>query len=79
MAKLTDIQKDEGNGSFVKFVITTTVCKDPWGRLVRKDPWGRLVWEPKIPPNIKQIISTKIVHTSGTLFENVRTNVQKYI
>ena len=35
MAKLTDTQKDEGNGSFVNFVITETICKDPWGRLFR--------------------------------------------
>ena len=35
MAKLPDIQKDEGNDSIVNFVITTMVCKDPWGRLVR--------------------------------------------
>ena len=35
IAKLTDTQKDEGNGSFVNFVITKTICKDPWGRLVR--------------------------------------------
>ena len=35
MAKLTDNQKDWRNGSFVNFVITKPICKDPWGRLVR--------------------------------------------
>ena len=34
MAKLTDTQKDEGYGSFDNFVITKTICKDPWGRLL---------------------------------------------
>ena len=27
-------KKDEGDDSFVSFVITHMVCKDPWGRLV---------------------------------------------
>lgn len=35
MAKVTDTQQDEGHDSFVNFVITKMVCKDPWGRLVR--------------------------------------------
>ena len=35
MTKLTDAQKDEGNDSFVNFVLTKMICKDPWGRLVR--------------------------------------------
>ena len=39
MAKLTDTQKDKGNDeendSFVNFVITKLICKDPWGRLAR--------------------------------------------
>ena len=35
MAKLTDIQIDEWNCSFLNFVITRTICKDPWGRLGR--------------------------------------------
>ena len=35
MAKLMDTRKDGGNDSFVNFVITDMICKDPWGRLVR--------------------------------------------
>ena len=38
MAKLTDPQKDKENDSFVNFVITQMVCKDPWGRLVQAMP-----------------------------------------
>ena len=38
VAKLTDTQKDEGNDSFVNSVMTKTICKDPWGRLVRYIP-----------------------------------------
>ena len=35
MAKLTDTQKDEANDSFVNLVMTKSICKEPWGQLVR--------------------------------------------
>ena len=30
MAKITDIQKDEGNDPFLNFVLTKMIRKDPW-------------------------------------------------
>ena len=35
VAKLTDNQKDQWNDPFANSVIAKTICKDPWGRLVR--------------------------------------------
>ena len=82
MAKLTDTQKDEGNGSFVNFVITKMICKDPWGQLVRSilnDVRG-----PKIPKIFPQMFRTRIVHTSGKMFDLLRVvffdfSIEKYL
>ena len=42
--------------------------------------WARFRTEHlKIPQNLKQMVSTKIVHTSGTVLDFFRENVQKYI
>ena len=30
------------------------------------------------PPNIEQILSTKIVHTSGAFFEKISKHLEKY-
>ena len=80
MAKLTDTQKDEGNGSFVNFVIRKSICTDPWGRLVdctsfnlllekKSDECYTTLWylRPKVPVIITADLTSNISadHTSN--------------